>query len=151
MDLTSLAQTASAGISNGTLYAFLGLGFGLVIRSTGLINFAQGDMMMLGGMLTAVLSAAGAPVGIAAVAAVAICTALNVVFYWCAIRPVAGATMAQVTLITIGFSICLRGAATMLWGSDPMTVPAFTGEAPLDFFGVSVLPQQLWLAGALVV
>jgi branched-chain amino acid transport system permease protein len=58
--------------------------------------------------------------------------------------------MAQVTLITIGFSICLRGAATMLWGSDPMTVPAFTGEAPLDFFGVSVLPQQLWLAGTLV-
>ena len=75
MDLTSLGQTAFAGISNGTLYAFLGLGFGLVIRSTGLINFAQGDMMMLGGMLTAVISAAGVPVGIAAALAVAMCTA----------------------------------------------------------------------------
>ena len=43
MDLTSLGQTAFAGVSNGALYAFLGLGFGLVIRSTGMINFAQGD------------------------------------------------------------------------------------------------------------
>jgi branched-chain amino acid transport system permease protein len=48
MDLASFAQTAFAGISNGALYALLGLGFSLVIRSTGLINFAQGDLMMVG-------------------------------------------------------------------------------------------------------
>ena len=150
MDFTSLAQTAFAGISNGTLYAFLGLGFGLVIRSTGLINFAQGDMMMLGGVLTGALSAAGLPVGLAAAIAVILCTALNVVFYIVAIRPVANAAMAQVTLITIGFSICIRGTATMVWGSDPMTVPSFSGDAPLDVFGVSVLPQELWLIGTLV-
>jgi branched-chain amino acid transport system permease protein len=148
MDLISLAQTAFAGISNGTLYAFLGLGFGVVLRSTGLINFAQGDLMMLGAVLTAALSPAGLPVGLAAPLAVAACTLLSGAFYWWAIRPAARATMAQVTLITIGLSICIRGAATTIWGSDPMSVPAFTGELPFDLFGVSVLPQELWLIGA---
>lgn len=150
MDLTSLAQIGFAGLSNGALYAFLGLGFGLVIRSTGLINFAQGDMMMLGGMLTAVLAGHGVPVGLAAILAVAACTILNAVFYVVAIRPAASATNAQVTLITIGFSICIRGTATIAWGSDPRAVPSFTGAAPFDVYGLSVLPQELWLIGSLV-
>ena len=122
----------------------------MVLRSTGLINFAQGDMAMLGGVLTAVLAAAGLPAGFAVLAAVAICTVLNVGFYIVAIRPVAGASMAQVTLITIGFSICLRGAVIMRWGSDPMAVPALSGEAPMKVFGVAVLPQELWLIFVLV-
>ena len=151
MDPISLAQTAFAGISNGTLYAFLGLGFGIVLRSTGLINFAQGDMMMLGAVLTSALSHSGLPVGLAALCSIAICTMLSAGFYWWTIRPAARATMAQVTLITIGLSICIRGAATMAWGSDPMSVPAFTGELPLDVLGVSVLPQELWLIGALAI
>jgi ABC-type branched-subunit amino acid transport system permease subunit len=150
MDIASLAQIMFAGLSNGALYAFLGLGFGLVIRGTGLINFAQGDMMMLGGILTAVLTRAGLPVAIAAVLAVAFCTILSAAFYWVAIRPAHQATMAQVVLITIGFSIVIRGTVTTIWGSDPMSVEPFTGGAPLNVFGVSVLPQELWLIGTLV-
>ena len=149
MDLISVAQTAFAGVSNGTLYAFLGLGFGVVLRSTGLINFAQGDVMMLGAVLTAVLSRAGLPVALSAPLAIGACTVLSGAFYWWAIRPAERATMAQITLITIGLSICIRGAATTAWGSDPMSVPAYTGELPLDVAGVSVLPQELWLIGAL--
>jgi branched-subunit amino acid ABC-type transport system permease component len=149
MDLISVAQTAFAGISNGTLYALLGLGFGMVLRSTGLINFAQGDVMMLGAVLTAVLSRGGLPVALAAPLAIVACTLLSGAFYWWAIRPAERATMAQITLITIGLSICIRGAATTAWGTDPMSVPAYSGELPLDVAGVSVLPQELWLIGAL--
>jgi branched-chain amino acid transport system permease protein len=54
-------------------------------------------------------------------------------------------------LITIGFSILIRGAVTTVWGSDPMSVPSFTGSRPLNFWGVSVLPQELWLIGSLAV
>jgi branched-chain amino acid transport system permease protein len=82
MDLTNVAQTAFAGISNGALYAFLGLGFSLVIRSTGLINFAQGDLMMLGGILTGALCQAGLPVAVSAPLAIAATTLLSAGFYW---------------------------------------------------------------------
>src|SRR5262245_41980045 len=150
MDLTNVAQTAFAGISNGALYAFLGLGFSLVIRSTGLINFAQGDLMMLGGILTGALCHAGLPVAVSAPLAIAATTLLGAGFYWFAIRPAAGATMAQVVLLTIGFAICLRGLVTIGWGSEPMMVPSFTGDMPFDVFGVSILPQELWLIGALI-
>jgi branched-chain amino acid transport system permease protein len=83
--------------------------------------------------------------------AIAATTVLSAGFYWFAIRPAAGATMAQVVLLTIGFAICLRGVVTMAWGSDPMMVPSFTGEMPLNVGGVSILPQELWLIGVLVV
>ncbi|MFI5011677.1 MAG: ABC transporter permease [Hyphomicrobiales bacterium] len=151
MDLASFAQTAFAGFSNGALYALVALGFALVLRSTGLINFAQGDLMMLGGMISAVLAELGLPVIIAVPIAIVAGTALSASFYWLAIRPVASrATTAQVTLITIGLSICIRGAATTAWGSDPRMVPAFTGGAPFDIAGVSILPQELWLIGTLI-
>jgi len=150
MDLSTLAQTVFAGVSNGALYAFLGLGFAMVLRSTGLINFAQGDVAMLGGVLTAVLAQAGLPAPLALLGAVACCVVLSVALYAVAIRPAGNASMAQMTLITIGFSIILRGGVIMRWGSDPMPVPSLSGDAPLQALGVAILPQELWLIFSLI-
>jgi branched-chain amino acid transport system permease protein len=151
MDFVTIAQTVFSSLANGTLYAFIGLGFGIVNRSTGVINFAQGDLVMLGAVFTAVLSRAGLPVGISAAIAVAACAAIGGAFYLLALRPARRASVGQLVLITIGFSIFLRGAVTTVWGSDPLPVPSFTGSRPLDVMGVSVLPQELWLIGMLVV
>ena len=145
MDFVTVAQTVFSSLANGALYAFIGLGFGLVNRSTGIINFAQGDLVMLGAMLTGVLARAGVPVGLAAVIAVAVCAAVGGAFYLLAIRPARRASTGQLVLITIGFSILLRGAVTTLWGSDPIPVPSFTGSRPFNVMGVSILPQELWL------
>lgn len=151
MDYVTIAQTIFSSLANGALYAFIGLGFGLVNRSTGIINFAQGDLAMLGAMFTAVLARAGLPVGIAALLAVLACAAIGGGFYLLALRPARRATIAQSVLITIGFSILLRGAVTTIWSSDPLSVPSFTGSRPLDVFGVSILPQELWLIAMLAV
>ncbi len=149
MDATALAQTAVSGLANGALYAFVGLAFGLVSRSTGLINFAQGDLTMLGAMLAAAMSDAGAPLLIAVPLAAVGCAAIGGGFYFFAIRPSTRATMSQLIIITVGLSILIRGAVTSLWGTDPKQVPPFTQGAPIAFGGVSVLPQQLWLIGIL--
>ncbi len=151
MDLASIGQTIFSSLANGALYAFVGLGFGLVNRSTGIINFAQGDLAMLGAVLTAVMSDAGLPVLLAVPAAAALCGVLSGLFYLLCIRQAQRATMSQRIIITIGFSILLRGAVTSIWGTNPMPVPAFTGSRPIDVLGVSVLPQQLWLIGVLAV
>lgn len=151
MGFESLAQTCFSGLANGALYAFIALGFSLVNRSTGIINFAQGDLTMLGGMLVAVLTAAGAPLWVSVAAAVVACAVVSGAFYQFAIRPARRATMSQLTIMTIGLSILVRGGVITVWGSDPRTVPAFSGDVPLRLGGLSMLPQELWLIGALIV
>ena len=150
MDLVTVAQTIFSSLANGTLYAFIALGFALVNRSTGVINFAQGDFVMLGAILTAVLARAGLPVGLAALLAVFACAVIGGLLYVVALKPARRAGTGQLVLITIGFSILLRGAVTTIWGSDPIPVPAFTGSRPFNFWGVSVLPQEMWLIAMLV-
>ncbi len=150
MGFNSLAQTIFSGLSNGALYAFVALGFSLVNRSTGIINFAQGDLTMLGGMLTAVLAQAGVPLWIAVTVAALVCALVGAVFYQFAIRPARRATMTQLTIMTIGLSILIRGGVVTEWGSDPLSVPAFSGDSPLHVLGISILPQEVWLIGALL-
>jgi ABC-type branched-subunit amino acid transport system permease subunit len=149
MEFVTIAQTLFSSLANGALYAFIGLGFGLVSRSTGIINFAQGDLAMLGAILTGVLARAGIPVGLSAAIAVAACAAIGGGFYVLGLRPARRATIAQSVLITIGFSILIRGAVTTIWSAEPIPVPAFTGSQPLLVFGVSILPQELWLIATL--
>jgi branched-chain amino acid transport system permease protein len=147
----TFAQTCFSGLANGALYAFIALGFSLINRSTGIINFAQGDLTMLGGMLTAVLVEAGVPLPLAVLGASLACAAVCGAFYLLAIRPARAANMSQLTIMTIGLSILIRGGVVSLWGSDPRAEPAFSGDAPLALGGLVVLPQELWLIGALVV
>ena len=151
MTFASVGQTIFSGLANGALYAFIGLGFGLVNRSTGIINFAQGDIAMLGAVLTAVLTEAGLPLPLAVPLAVLACGLASGLFYLLGIRRAQRATMSQRIILTIGFSILLRGAVTAQWGTAPMLVPPFTGARPIDMLGVSILPQQLWLIGILAV
>jgi len=149
--MSTVGQIIFSGLANGALYALVGTGFGLVSRSTGIINFAQGEFVMIGAMLTAVISELGVPVGLSAVAAVALTTTISAGFYLCAIKPARRASIAQLVLITIGFSIFVRGAATTIWGAAPLATPSFSGSRPLNIAGVSILPQELWLIGTLVV
>lgn len=150
MEFAALGQTLFSGLANGALYAFVALGFGLVNRSTGIINFAQGDLAMLGAVMTAVMSAAGVPLILAVPIAVLACGLVSGLFYLVVLRFADGATMSQQIIITIGFSILIRGAVTSLWGTAPMAVPAFTGSAPFNVYGVSILPQSLWLISTLL-
>ena len=151
MGFETFAQTCFSGLANGALYAFIALGFSLVNRSTGIINFAQGDLTMLGGMLVAVLSTAGLPLWLAVPLAVACCGLVSALFYQLAIRPARRASMSQLTIMTIGLSILVRGIVVTVWGSDPQSVPAFSGDMPMTVRGVSILPQEVWLIVALFV
>jgi branched-chain amino acid transport system permease protein len=149
MDLVSIGQIIISGLANGALYAFIGLGFSLISRSTGIINFAQGDFAMLGAILTGILASAGVPLFLAVPIAVIACGLVGGALYVLAIQRAKRANMAQLIIMTIGFSILIHGAVIWGWGSNPVSVPAFTGSRPLNFFGVTIVPQALWLIGML--
>jgi branched-chain amino acid transport system ATP-binding protein len=150
MSLGAFLQILVGGLTNGSAYALVALGFVLIYKVTGIINFAQGEFAMLGGLVTAGLVGSGMQLAPAAFIALVGTSAVGALFHALAIGPARHASLAGLIIITVGFSIFLRGTAQLLWGIDPLPVPSFTGESPIELGPVSVLPQQLWVIGAML-
>ena len=141
-----LFQYILSGLSNGAIYALIGFGFAIIYNSTGIINFAQGEFVMLGGMLTVFfLTVLRLPLVPAIVLAILISTIVGISFERLAIRPLKNAKPLSLIIITIGASIFIRGAAMLIWGKDTHALPAFSGNDPLYLAGATILPQHLWI------
>jgi len=137
-----------SGLSTGAIYSLIGIGFAIIYNSTGIINFAQGEFVMLGGMLTYVfLALFDFPLPAAMGLAVVLTTAVGVVFERLAIRPLRNATPLSLVIITIGGSILIRGIAMLQFGKDTHAIPAFSSNEPLTLAGATVLPQHIWILG----
>ncbi|HUN54454.1 MAG TPA: branched-chain amino acid ABC transporter permease [Smithella sp.] len=146
-----LFQYILSGLSNGAIYALIGFGFAIIYNSTGIINFAQGEFVMLGGMLTVFfLTLFKLPLMLAIGLAIVISTIVGVSFERLAIRPLKNASPLSLIIITIGASIFIRGAAMLIWGKDTNALPAFSGNDPLYIAGATILPQHLWIFGVTV-
>ncbi|NLO08016.1 MAG: branched-chain amino acid ABC transporter permease [candidate division WS1 bacterium] len=141
-----------SGLTTGGTYALIALGFSLIYNATGVINFAQGEFVMLGGMIAAASMAAwDLPLWLAALIAIAITTVVGLVLDRAAIRPARYAPHVVLIIITIGASIFIRGTASIIWGPDERPVQAFSGEAPIVMLGAAITPQSLWVLGATLV
>jgi len=146
--LNQTAQYVISGLATGAIYALIGLSFAIIFNSTGIINFAQGEFVMLGGVLTIFsITTLQLPILAAVVVAVAVTTLVGVVFERLAIRPLKDATPLALIIITIGASILIRGLVMLLWGKDTQALPAFSGNDPINFAGATLLPQHLWIFG----
>jgi branched-chain amino acid transport system permease protein len=143
-----IAQYLVSGISIGSIYALVALGFTIIYNATGIINFAQGEFVMLGGLFAA--SFAGAfrlPLPLACALAVAAVTAVGVLFERAAIHPLRRASVITLTIATIAGSILLKGIAMFVWGKESYFLPSFSGDRPLRLLGAAILPQTLWIVG----
>ena len=139
-------QYIVSGLTQGAAYGLIGLGFTMIFNTTGIINFAQGEFVMLGGMMSVFfMRALGLPEPLAIVLAVAGTTLLGALVERLAIRPVRDCPAINLVIITIGVSILIRGGAMLLWGKDTFALPAFSGSAPVSFFGAALMPQTLWV------
>jgi branched-chain amino acid transport system permease protein len=145
---SALLQFAIAGLKNGALYALMALGFTIVYATTNVINFAQGEFYMLGGMLAAFgFSTVGLPLPLAAVAAVLVTTAIGAVFELLAIRPRKDGDQLAIIIITVGGSVLLSSLARHAFGPDELALPVFTAGPSIAFLGAVVERQTLWVWG----
>jgi branched-chain amino acid transport system permease protein len=143
-----ILQYFLSGLSTGAIYAIIGIGFAIIYNSTGIINFAQGEFVMLGGMMTFyVLTKFNLPLPVAILIAIAFTTAVGVIFERLAIRPLRKPTPLSLVIITIGASILIRGIAMIRWDKDTHTLPMFSSNEPLTIAGATLLPQNLWIVG----
>ena len=143
-----ILQYIVSGLTTGAVYGLVALGFTIIYNATEIINFAQGEFVMLGGMFAVFFSAGlGLPIVPTLALALVVVTLVSGLLYAGAIGPAKGAGHIQLIIITVGASILLRGAAMVAWGKDTVTIEPFTGSAPITFFGASIHPQYLWVLG----
>jgi branched-chain amino acid transport system permease protein len=145
--MSEFLQFFFSGLTVGAVYALVALGFTLIYNASDVVNFAQGEFVMLGGMVTVFASAAGVPLSLAALIAVCAAVAVGLLLYRLAIAPARGASAVSIIIITIGASIFLKGAAQVVFDKQFHKLPSFSGDAPIDVLGASVQPQSLWVLG----
>jgi branched-chain amino acid transport system permease protein len=152
MFLELFFQYLVAGLTYGTIYAIVGIGFNIIYNTTGIINFAQGEFVMLGGMIAVTLYAF-VPLPLAILGAVLITMAVGGLIEMVFIRWLVKPSVLRMIIITIGISILVREAALLIWGESVRSLPYFTGNeiSALSFGGVRVSPQVLWSLGVCAV
>ncbi|SFG10289.1 branched-chain amino acid transport system permease protein [Palleronia marisminoris] len=148
--MDALLQFVFSGLTVGAVYALVALGFTIIYNASDVVNFAQGEFVMLGGMITWFGHDAGLPLMLAAALAIAVTTAVGVALNKFAIEPARGAPVVSLIIITIGASILIRGATQLIFDKQIHRYPAFTGENPIEVMGATILPQSLWVIGGAV-
>ena len=131
----------------GAVYALVALGFTLIYNASDVINFAQGEFVMLGGMATVFLTLAGMPLPLAALLAVILTVAVGLALHRLAIEPAREASPVALIMITLGASIFLRGAAQVVFDKRFHSLPGWFGNEPIRFGGAAILPQSLVVLG----
>ncbi|WP_029009011.1 branched-chain amino acid ABC transporter permease [Azospirillum halopraeferens] len=144
-------QYLLSGITIGAIYALAGLGFSIIYNASHVINFAQGEFIMIGGMSAATLTAAGVPLPLAMLFGLAAAMLGGVLIAKFTIERARNASVVTLIIITIGASIFLRGLAEVVWGKEFHRLAAFSGDDPIAVMGAAVLPQSLWVLGVALV
>lgn len=148
--LAQFLQFLYSGMTVGSAYALAALGFTIIYNTSGVINFAQGEFIMLGGMLAAMMAGAGVPLPLAIIGAVILTAIVGLVMEKAVIEPAQNAQVVTLIIITIGASLVVRGLVQIWLGKGTHTLPAFSGDTPIQFLGASLLPQSLWVLGVTI-
>jgi len=143
-------QFLASGLTAGSIYALVALGFSIIFNASRVINFAQGEFVMIGGMSAVSLTATGMPMPVAIVGAVLIAGVVGLLLERFAVGRARKADVVTLIIITIGASIFLRGLAQLVWDKRIHALPPLTGDRPIEFFGATILPQSLWVIGVTV-
>lgn len=149
--LAAFVQFLLSGVAVGTIYAFSALGFTLIFNASKVINFAQGEFIMLGGMLAVFFTEAGLPLPVAALLAVLVPTLLGMAIEKVAIKPARNAEVIALIIITIGLSLVIRGLVQISLGKSVHTLPSFSAAQPLHLLGAVLHPQIPWVLGVTLV
>lgn len=152
-------QLLLSGLSQGCVYGLIALGFVLIYKATEMLNFAQGDLMMLGAFVAfTLINLAGLPFLVGFALALAALAAFGMALERIVLRPMIGEPPFAVLMLTIGIGFVLRAAAGAVWGAQPRTIDVpFAGrvlrigdavvgyENLLAMGGTAVLCAALWL------
>ena len=148
MDLSAIPQLAFGGLTIGCVYSLVGLGFALTLRATELINFAQGEMVMLGAFIgLTLITSLPLPYFAVFLLAVVLTGLFGVFMERFILRRILDnqAPLLNLLIATLGISIALQALAIILWGREPVPYPDIFQSQGVALLGVNLQPLNLWI------
>ena len=142
-------QNIFSGIGSGAIYSLIGVGFVIIFRTSGVVNFAQGEFVMLGALVCINLfQKVHLPLAIASLVAMIIVAIIAGLVYIGTLVPIKkpktlSEELVVYFIIMLGVSILLRSVAFIIWGKERYTLPAFARTTPFEIGGIYILPQIL--------
>src|SRR6266508_1660472 len=149
--MARLVQVVVDGIANGSVYAALALALVLIYRSTGVVNFAQGEMAMFSTFLTWGMTEAGVALPLAILAALALSFGGGALLERIVIRPVEGRQPLTLVIVTLGLFILINNGAGWIWGFSNRGFPSTFPEGTVGVGGVRLSIESLGIVAVLLV
>jgi len=143
--MTYFLQTLVGGLGMGAVYALVAMGFSIVYRTMGLVNFAHADVVMIGAFLAATLFVTMHLPFVVAITAAVLLTAVIGLGIERILRPLESRDLNLMLIGTIGFGIVLQSVAILIWGSFGVAVPTQIPNIPIDVGGIIVTTYQLFV------
>jgi branched-chain amino acid transport system permease protein len=145
-------QLLVTGVTMGSIYALIALGYVTIYRTSRIVNMAQGAFVMFGALFTYMfLSELGLPYWLAAVLGVAGVVIVGIAMYLLVLRPLVKISLVSIILATIALSILFENFALLRWGGYGKGLPAFTGDGAIFIGKVAIFRQSVWVIGVMIV
>lgn len=146
--LTVFLQFLFSGLTVGAVYALVGIGFNITYNATSIINLAQGEFVVIGGLMMWFFSESlHLPFMVSVVCTIGTAAIVGLLMERLTIRPLKSPDLLLMIMVTIAVSIVLRGILMFSFGKEPYVYPAFTEGEPLSIYGAVIQQQTLWVIG----
>jgi branched-chain amino acid transport system permease protein len=149
--MTTFLQLTVTGLANGAILAVAALGFVLIYKATGVINFAQGEFLLVGAYVIWALVTAGLHWSLAILIALVIAVLIGITLERLVLRPMVGESAISVIMVTVGLSGVLAAVVQGIWGTTQERLDIIP-EASVQIPGAGALPvNRLWAVGVAAV
>lgn len=139
-------QLTLTGLTNGAIFALVALGFVLIYKASDVINFAQGDFLLVGAYITyGLIVQVGLHWSLGVLFALVLAVIMGVVVERFVLRPLIGEPIISVIMVTIGLSSLLRAIVSAIWGTTGQNFPSFLPSQPLNIAG-AIVPADRFIA-----
>lgn len=152
-DYQFLIEVLVGGLLSGVMYSLVAIGFVLIYKTSGVLNFAQGAMLLFAALTFVSLVERGTPFALALLATLAIMVALGITIERTVLRPLINQPPITLFMATLGLSYVIEGAAQLLWGTQVHGLDIGVSDIPFDIGGVFISRFDLFaaaVAGSLV-
>jgi branched-chain amino acid transport system permease protein len=136
-----------AGLAVGVMYALVAIGFVLIYKTSGVLNFAQGAMLLFAALTFVSLHEQGIPFAVALLIALAVMIILGIAIEKFVLRPMAGQPPITLFMVTLGLSYIIEGGAELIWGTQVHGLDLGIEDTPTQIAGILVSRFDLFCAG----
>lgn len=143
--MDTFIQLTILGLANGAILGLAALGFVIIFKATGVINFAQGFFLLVGAYVVwSMVVQVGLHWSLAVAAALIVAVAIGLTTERFVLRPLVGENVISVIMVTIGLASILEGGVQFIWGTEPRRMPPFIPRGTVEILGAQVSTTRIW-------